>query len=163
MSELFIKGVTFEPRRVFPDKRGEVRKFVTADEDGWIDEVYFSLVRYNTIKGYHLHKRMTLRYTCVVGEVLVGLADARPKSRTFGRTMVWPLADHEPYHGVLTVPPGVWNAFRIALHKEISYGTCGSALICNAASMKYSPTEILRADVKDIGIEILGPQFQLSG
>jgi dTDP-4-dehydrorhamnose 3,5-epimerase len=163
MSDLFIHGVTYEEKPIFADKRGEVRQFVTAAGNGRIGEVYFSLVRYNTIKGYHLHKRMTLRYACVSGEVLVGLADARPDSPTFGCTMVWPLADYAPYHGVLTIPPGIWNAFRVALHKEIGYGTSGSSVICNAASHRYSRDEILRATVADIGIEILGPRFQVSG
>jgi dTDP-4-dehydrorhamnose 3,5-epimerase-like enzyme len=92
-SDLFIQGVTFEPKPIFADARGDVRQFVTAGANGRIGEVYFSTVWPGVIKGYHLHKRMTLRYTCVVGVVLVGLADARPASPTFGRTMVWRLAE----------------------------------------------------------------------
>lgn len=157
-SDLFIQGVTFEPKPIFADARGDVRQFVTAGANGRIGEVYFSTVWPGVIKGYHLHKRMTLHYTCVVGVVLVGLADARPDSPTFGRTMVWRLAEGGESHGVLTIPPGIWNAFRIPKGWRGGY-----ALVCNAASHKHSKAEILRATVADIGAEILGPDFNLSG
>ena len=157
-SDLFIQGVTFEPKPIFADARGGVRQFVTAGANGRIGEVYFSTVWPGVIKGYHLHKRMTLRYTCVVGVVLVGLADARPDSPTFGGTMVWQLAESGDSHGVLTVPRGIWNAFRIAKGWRGGY-----ALVCNAASHRHTKNEILRATVADIGAEILGPDFNLSG
>jgi dTDP-4-dehydrorhamnose 3,5-epimerase len=164
-SDLFIQGVTFEPKPIFADARGDVRQFVTAGANGRIGEVYFSTVWPGVIKGYHLHKRMTLRYTCVVGVVLIGLADARPASPTFGRTMVWRLAEGGESYGVLTIPPGIWNAFRISgCMIRIAKGWRGGyALVCNAASHRHTKNEILRATVADIGTEILGPDFNLSG
>jgi len=65
--------------------------------------------------------------------------------------MVWRLAEGGESHGVLTVPPGIWNAFRIAKGWRGGY-----ALVCNAASHRHTKDEILRASVKDIGPEILG-------
>jgi len=49
--DLFIQGVTFEPKPVFDDARGEVRQFVTAGANGRIGEVYFSSVWPGVIKA----------------------------------------------------------------------------------------------------------------
>ena len=99
-------------------------------------EVYFSTVNPGIVKGWHLHREMTLNYTCPHGRILLVLYDERPESPTRGEVQTVDLAHDE--HRLVQVPPGVWNAFRgMASHPSI---------VCNCATLPHDPDEIVRID-----------------
>jgi len=133
-----IEGVFVRPLRIIPDERGMVMHMLRRD-DPWFEEfgeIYFSVVYPGAIKGWHLHKRMTLNYAVISGMTKLALHDDREGSVTRGET-------DDVYAGVsnyvlITIPPGVWNGF-----KGIGVAT---AIVANCASQPYDPDEIVRMD-----------------
>lgn len=91
------------------DTRGSIRHFMRNDDPLFtkFGEVYFSTVYPDTVKGWHLHKEMTLNYVCVVGKVLIAVHD--PLTGDFEE---FTLEDHGNNYLRLTIPPGLWNGFR---------------------------------------------------
>ena len=55
-------------------------------------EIYFSKVNPGIVKGWHLHKEMTLNYLLITGEILVVLYDDRENSPTKGLYQEIPLS-----------------------------------------------------------------------
>lgn len=131
-----IAGVTLTPKRVIADERGNVRHMlkVTDPEFACFGEIYFSGVYPGAVKGWHLHKVMTLNYALVTGEVKLVLYDAREGSQTRGEVQEIFLGPHN--YCVVKVPPGVWNGFK-GLGSEPS-------IIANCASHPHDPDEIER-------------------
>ncbi len=133
-----IKGVCVRPLRQIVDERGKVMHMLRRD-DAWFDrfgEIYFSVVNPGVVKGWHLHKRMTLNYAVVHGQIKLALYDARPKSPTRGRVQV--VATGQDNYALVTVPPGVWNGFQ-----GIS---SFPAIVANCATVAHDPREIVRID-----------------
>lgn len=105
-------------------------------------EIYFSCVYPGAIKGWHLHKRMTINYAVPVGMIKLALYDGRPGSPTRGRLQE--LFVGEENYCLVQVPPGVVNGF-----KGIGVKT---AVVANCADIPHDPSEIVRIDpfTKDI-------------
>ena len=97
-------------------------------------EIYFSIVKPGVVKGWHLHRRMTLNYAVPVGRIRLVLYDERESSSTRGTVQELQLG-HDDYK-LVSVPPGVWNGF-------LGLGTSAS-LIANCATEPHDPEEILR-------------------
>ena len=79
-----IDGVAIRPLRRIPDERGAVFHMLRRD-DAWFTqfgEMYFSLVYPGAVKGWHLHKRMTLNYAVPSGRIKLVLYDDRDDSPT---------------------------------------------------------------------------------
>ena len=106
-------------------------------------EVYFSSVKYNSVKAWKLHKKMTLNLVVPVGKVLFCFFDARAKSKTLNKTIKI-LFSQDPYFR-LTVPPGIWFGF-----KGLS---AGLNLICNVVDIPYDPEEILRKEIAELATD----------
>jgi dTDP-4-dehydrorhamnose 3,5-epimerase len=138
------------------DERGFVKRMLRVDDPIFVKfgEVYFSGCNANAVKAWHLHKRMILNYAVVVGRVLIGLADFRPHSLTYGATDRIILGDKPPEYGVLTIPPGIWNGYR-ALE--------GMAVIANCASEAMSPDEIERRLPSEFLTEFDWGPFEVAG
>lgn len=136
-----IAGVLVTPRRQITDDRGRIVHMLRADDDVFagFGEVYFSWVHPGVVKGWHIHTRMTLNYTCPVGRVRLVLHDQRPGSPSRGLTREIELSPSEHY--LVTVPPHVWNGF-------IGLGDHDS-MVCNCATHPHDPEEILRTDPDD--------------
>lgn len=122
-----------------------------------IQEVYFSRVLPDVVKGWHLHKEMTLRYLCVQGSVMVGLVDGRKNSPTFKKAMKIILTNAGDNYQLLVIPPGVWNGFRCPPN------TYSASTICNIANMVHDPDEIVRASVKDFPVPFDWGEYSVSG
>jgi len=137
-----IEGVLLASLPSFYDERGSVRRVAREMARG--SEVYFSTVLPSVLKGWHLHKRMTLSYVAAHGPILVGLIDGRRKSTTYMVSEIVRLDDHENYQ-MLTIPPGVWNAFRC------DYAYFMPVTILNVASVIHDPKEIVRRHPNDLG------------
>ena len=133
-----IEGVHIRPLKQIPDERGKVMHMLRCD-DPWFEkfgEIYFSTVNPGAIKGWHLHRRMTLNYAVVAGMIKLVLYDNREGSPTRGELME--LFTGEDNYALITIPPGIWNGIK-------GIGVT-PAMIANCATEPHDPEEILRLD-----------------
>lgn len=98
-------------------------------------EAYFSTVNNGLIKGWKLHRRMTLNLIVPIGNIRFVIHDAGPDSLG-GRVL--PLIDTVlgPHnYSRLTVPPGFWVAFQGA--------SKGANILLNIADIEHDPEEAI--------------------
>ncbi len=133
-----IEGVGIRPLLQIPDERGKVMRMLRATDPDFKEfgEVYFSVVFPGAIKGWHLHKRMTINYAVPFGRIKLVLFDDRHNSSTRGEIQEIFLG--QDAYQLVTVPPFIWNGFK-------GYGST-EALVCNCASIVHDPEEIERLD-----------------
>src|SRR5438477_537823 len=107
-----IHGVRVTPLRQFTDERGKIMHMLRCDASHFerFGEIYFSCIWPNVIKGWHLHKMMTLNYAVPIGHIKFVLFDERSESPSCGQ--VQELFLGESNYCLVTVPPGVWNGFK---------------------------------------------------
>ena len=136
MSE--IDGVKVTPLRRIPDERGAIFHMLRSDADAFerFGEIYFSMVYPAVVKGWHIHRRMTLNYAVPVGMIKLVCYDDREGSPTRGEVEELHLG--ELNYVLVTIPPLVWNGFK-------GEGT-GPALVANCATLAHDPDEIDRVD-----------------
>jgi len=137
-----IDGVFLTPLRIINHPLGDVYHGMKKTDIGFkgFGEAYFSTIKYNTIKQWKKHIKMTLNLIVPKGEVRFVLYDDRKDSPTKGNYMDIHLSKKN--YKRLTVPPGIWLAF-----KGISSGT---NLLLNIANMAHDPAEVVRKELKDI-------------
>jgi dTDP-4-dehydrorhamnose 3,5-epimerase len=139
-----IEGVVIIPMKRIPDERGAVMHILKISDPAYLGfgEVYCSTVYPGVVKGWHLHKRMTLNYVVIRGTIKFVLFDGREASPTRGELQEISMGDRNYVR--VTVPPGVWNGFQ-------GVGT-DEAYVVNITDMPHDPGEIERADpfTKDI-------------
>ena len=139
-----IAGVEVRPLQQIPDERGKVMHMLRRD-DPWFrefGEIYFSVVYPGVVKGWHLHRRMTLNYAVIYGTIQLVLYDDREESPTRGD--VQEIFTGEEFYALVTIPPGIWNGF-----KGIS---ANMAIVANCATEPHSADEIMRRAPNDRGI-----------
>lgn len=139
-----IDGVIITPLRQVLDERGKVMHMLRADSPAFqqFGEIYFSCVYPGAIKGWHIHKVMTLNYAVPHGNIKFVLYDDRAGSPTRGE--VQELFIGPDNYCLVTVPPMVWNGFK---------GIGGeTAVVANCATIPHDPTEIDRRDPFDPSI-----------
>lgn len=133
-----IKDVQVHALRQIPDERGKVMHMLRCD-DPWFEkfgEIYFSVVYPGVVKGWHLHKRMTLNYAVVSGMIKLVLYDDREGSPTRGEFQE--LFTGDDNYALITIPPGIWNGFK---------GIGGKpAIVANCATEPHDLEEIVRMD-----------------
>jgi dTDP-4-dehydrorhamnose 3,5-epimerase len=139
-----IDGVVISPLRQIADERGRVMHMLREDSPVFtrFGEIYFSCTHTGAIKAWHLHKRMTLNYAVLSGEIKFVLYDDRPGSPTRGVVEELFLS---PYNYCLvTVPPLIWNGFK-------GIGDT-AAIVANCATLPHDPDEIERKSPFDESI-----------
>lgn len=136
-----IDGVKLTDLKIIEDTRGGVRHMLRVNDPHFqgFGEIYFSAINKDVVKAWHLHKEMTLNYACVVGEVVVALIDLRPRSPTYEAQELYVLQAESEGYKLLTIPPKVWNGFRIPIGSQFEV-----AMIANCATLPHSPNEIIR-------------------
>lgn len=141
-----IEGVILTDLKIIGDERGEIRHFMRCDKPPFekFGEVYFSMVYPDVVKAWHVHKKMTLNYVCVIGLIEIGLFDGRIESDTHLEADKIRLADHGVGYKLLTIPPGVWNGFRAPV------GWAEPVLIANCATLPHDPDEIERYPLEEV-------------
>ena len=136
MSE--IHDVTVTALRRIPDERGAVFHMLREDSPVFerFGEIYFSTVYPGAVKGWHLHRQMTLNYAVPSGMIKLVCYDDRPESPTRGAVQELHVGDLN--YVLVTIPPLVWNGFK-------GEGTT-PALVANCATIPHDPAEIERLD-----------------
>ena len=133
-----IHDVQMTPLRRIADERGAVFHMLREDSPVFerFGEIYFSLVYPGVIKGWHIHRRMTLNYAVPMGMVKLVLYDDRDNSPTRGELQQIHLG--ELNYVLVTIPPHIWNGFK---GEGVS-----PALVANCATVPHDPEEIERLD-----------------
>jgi len=138
MVEKKIEGVIIKPLKKIPDERGCIYHMLRSDDPIFekFGEIYFSKVYLGVIKGWHLHKEMTLNYAVVEGMIKLVLYDDREKSPTKGNLMEL-FVGNENYC-LIKIPPNIWNGYK-------GMGE-NPAIVANCATLPHNPTEMERLD-----------------
>lgn len=133
-----IEGVIVTPLKQFLDERGKVMQMLRSDIEVFqqFGEIYFSCIYPGVIKGWHLHKMMTLNYAVPHGNIKLVLYDERERSSTKGELQEVFLGPDN--YCLVTIPPLIWNGFK-------GIGT-EPAIVANCATIPHDPEEILRRD-----------------
>ena len=136
-----IEGVVVTPLRQIFDERGKVMHMLREDAPMFsrFGEIYFSCTYPGAIKAWHLHRRMTLNYAVIHGEIKCVLYDDRPGSRTRGSIEEYFLSPEN--YCLVTVPPMVWNGFK-GIGDKVS-------IVANCATLPHDPDEIERKSAFD--------------
>ena len=140
-----IEGVIVTPLRQIFDERGKVMHMLRKDSPVFSEfgEIYFSCTYPGAIKAWHLHKRMTLNYAVIHGEIKCVLFDDRPDSKTRGHVEEYFLSPEN--YCLVTVPPLVWNGFK-GIGEQM-------AVVANCATHPHDPAEISRMSPCDPSID----------
>ena len=139
-----IEGVIVTPLRQIIDERGKVMHMLRKDSPTFTQfgEIYFSCTNPGAIKAWHLHKKMTLNYAVLSGQIKFVLFDDRPESETRGCVQELFLSPEN--YCLVTVPPLIWNGF-----KGIGQTT---SIVANCATLAHDPNEIERKPAFDESI-----------
>lgn len=110
-----------------PNPKGDVFHALKSSDTGFagFGEAYFSHVICGELKGWKRHRRMQMNLIVPVGEVEFFFVNNEHGVDRF-------VIGYEQY-GRLTVPPGIWFAFR-GLSKGVN-------LVLNVASIEHDPAE----------------------
>lgn len=139
-----IEGVKITPLKQILDERGKIMHMLRNDAEHFqsFGEIYFSIVNPGAIKGWHIHKEMTLNYAVPHGDIKFVLYDDRPESPSKGSLQELFLGPCN--YCLVIVPPMVWNGFK-GLSTE-------PAIVANCSSIPHSADEIDRLDPFDPSI-----------
>ena len=107
-----ISGVSVVALRRIPNERGTIMHMLKQTDPHFIDfgEIYFSTIYQDAVKGWHLHREMTLNYACIYGRVKLVLYDERADSPTAGAIRELFLGPDD--YSLVVIPPDVWNGFK---------------------------------------------------
>ena len=143
-----IDGVVVTPLRQIFDERGKVMHMLRCDDPVFMQfgEVYFHALIPGVVKAWHLHKRMTLNYAVIAGQIKFVLYDDRPNSSTRGNILELFLSPEN--YLLVTVPPMIWNGFK-------GVGT-NTSIVANCATIPHDPAEIERKSPDDSSTSIIG-------
>jgi dTDP-4-dehydrorhamnose 3,5-epimerase len=133
-----IEGVKIKPLRQILDERGKIMHMLKCSDEGFesFGEIYFSCIHPGIIKGWHIHKKMTLNYAVISGKIKLVLYDDRKESKTKGQVQEIFLGPDN--YSLVTIPPLVWNGFKGA-------GVTDS-IVANCSTISHDPDEIDRLD-----------------
>lgn len=136
-----IEGVLIKPLRQIPDERGKIMHMMRNDDPEFtcFGEIYFSCVYPGIIKGWHLHRKMTLNYAVPYGSIKLVLYDDRESSPTKGELQEIFLGPDN--YCLVRIPPLVWNGFK-------GIGVTPS-IVANCSSIPHDPAEIERMNPFD--------------
>jgi dTDP-4-dehydrorhamnose 3,5-epimerase len=136
-----INGVVIKKLNIIPDERGKIMHMLKETDDIFerFGEIYFSVVYPDVVKGWHLHKQMTLNYATVSGMIKLVLYDGRKDSPTYKE--IQEIFMGEDNYVLVKIPAGITNGFKGMGVKP--------AIVANCASLPHDPQEIIRIDPLD--------------
>lgn len=131
-----IEGIKIVPLKQILDERGKIMHMLRCDAPHFeqFGEIYFSVIHPGAIKGWHIHKRMTLNYAVVFGKIKLVLYDGRENSPTRNELMeIFTAPDN---YQLVAIPPNVWNGYK-GIGETIS-------IVANCATLPHDPGEMER-------------------
>ena len=138
-----ISGVIVTPLSIINTKGGDVLHAMKSMDQGYLGfrEAYFSKVDSKAIKGWKLHKKMTLNLIVPIGSVrfiLYNNQDKRNNSNQFQEVIL----EEKSNYSRLTIPPMIWVGFEGVSKK--------TSLVLNLANIEHSKEEIERKELDEI-------------
>ena len=126
MEKVNLEGIYLTPIKRILNPKGDILHALKKSEYSFKDfgEAYFSWINYNEIKGWKLHKEMTLNLVVPVGNVKFVISDGEGD---FFETKIG-----EDNYQRLTIKPQLYFAFQ---------GIGKSNLIMNIASVEHNDNE----------------------
>ena len=142
MDEVNIEGVILTHLKIIDHPKGNIFHGMKSSDAGFsgFGEAYFSTINKGEIKGWNKHKNMTLNLVVPMGAVTFVIYDDREKSGSIGCYFTVKLSPSN--YQRLTVPPGLWIAFKGNGKK--------TNLILNIASKEHDPDEIEKLELDKI-------------
>lgn len=146
ISHIPIEGCALVPVQANADARGCLYEIFRESWPG-----AFATVQWNAcassagvLRGIHVHADYDEFYTLPRGHVIVGLADIRRDSRTFGKSVQFEWRDADAV--AVTVPRGVAHAVHFVADSVLAFGL---------SSYWRADTDILgcRADAPELGFD----------
>jgi len=135
-----IVGVKVIKLKKIPDERGTIFHMLRSSDSHFtkFGEIYFSKIYQGAIKGWHIHKQITLNYCVIDGMIKLVLFDSRKKSLTYGNIAELFIGNEN--YCLVIIPVGVANG-----HKGITE----TALLANVPDYphdKLIKNEMIRID-----------------
>lgn len=139
-----IKGVEISFRKIIQDDRGKIIHIMKCSDTQFFTfgEVYCSTIYPGIVKGWHMHKKMTLNYLVLKGNIKFVLYDDRHESSTYKEIQEIYIGENQPI--IVTVPPLIWNGFKAIGSEE--------AFVVNFTDIPHDPEEIIRMDPHKNGL-----------
>jgi dTDP-4-dehydrorhamnose 3,5-epimerase len=139
---ILIDGVILTPLRQIRHPLGDVYHGMKKSDAGYsgFQEAYFSTINSGEIKSWKKHLQMTLNIVVPVGKIRFVLHDDRADSPTRGNFVDLTLSIDN--YSRLTIPPGIWLAFR-GEGEPIN-------LLLNISNLEHDPREMVRKDINTI-------------
>ena len=129
------------PLRQILDERGKIMHMLKATDPHFIQfgEIYFSCAWPGVVKGWHVHRSMTVNNAVIVGHAKLVLYDGRADSATRGEVME--LFIGEDNYCLVQIPPRITNGYKAYGDKLV--------IMANCATEPHDPTEISYIDPFD--------------
>lgn len=133
-----IEGVKIIPLKQIVDERGKIMHMLKATDPHFIrfGEIYFSYAWPAVIKGWHIHKSMTVNNAVISGRAKLVMYDLREGSPTHGELQEVFLG--EDNYCLVQIPPGVANGYKAYGDKLV--------ILANCATEPHDPKEIAYLD-----------------
>ena len=142
MDEIDIEGLILTPLKRIHNPQGDILHGLKKSDAEYssFGEAYFSTINNGEIKGWNKHKMMTLNLIVPFGEVTFVIYDERDCSSS--REQYFSVKISPLNYQRLTVPPGVWLAFK-GNAEELN-------LILNIANLEHDPNEMEKLPIDEI-------------
>ena len=133
-----LEGIITTHLSKIPTDGGDVFHGIKKNEETYFGfgEAYFSNIKKGKIKGWKLHKDMTMNLIVPSGTVKFVFFDEKCKSHkelTIGRLN----------YCRVTVPPKIWFAFQGLDNKYPN-------IVFNFANLQHDPNEVIRKEINEI-------------
>ena len=137
-----IEGVILTPLKQIVNPKGDLYHAMKQSDNGYksFGEAYFSTVTKDEIKGWKKHTVMVLNLIVPIGAVKFIIYDDRIDSST--KNQFFSLILSQENYQRLTVPAGVWMAFR-GIGEDLN-------MLLNIASIEHDPSEAITKQLTDI-------------
>ena len=137
-----IEGVILTPLKQIVNPKGDLYHALKKSDNGYksFGEAYFSTVIKDEIKGWKKHTVMVLNLIVPIGAVEFIIYDDRIDSST--KNQFFSLILSQENYQRLTVPAGVWMAFR-GIGEDLN-------MLLNIASIEHDPIEAITKQLTDI-------------
>jgi dTDP-4-dehydrorhamnose 3,5-epimerase len=150
-----LAGVVLRELKVNRDPRGTLTELLRRDwPDLYGDELPFAQVYTSTTAPgvardedkWHIHQYQTDRFYCLVGRIVIAIADAREGSPTRGELMLVELAASAdaPAPLVVTIPPGTLHGFVVTSETP--------AMLANFPNRLYDPSDEGRVPLAEANV-----------
>ena len=133
-----ISGVKIIKKSIIADDRGRIMHVLRSTDNLLKDfgELYCSTVYPKIVKGWHLHKCVTINYFVLSGNIKFVLYDNREGSVT--QNKIQEIIMGSSNNVLVSVPPFIWNGFKCLSDKE--------SFVLNIQNKPYNDNEVLRVD-----------------